>query len=282
MTDSATARSEATGTQRAVGRVAHQAPHGKELAGLSLAALGVVYGDIGTSPLYAMSECLSRTKTHAIAPGANGMYDPAQVLGVLSLFFWALMLVVVLKYLVFVLRADNKGEGGILALAALVEQTDRTPRRRLSVPVLLALFGAGLLYGDGIITPAISVLGAVEGLGEQSPAMADLIVPISVGILVGLFLVQRHGTGRIGGVFGWVMLVWFVAIAIAGMPYLLREPQILKSINPYYGVDFLVHHGSRGFFLLGSVVLVVTGGEALYADMGHFGKKPIRWAWYCV
>jgi KUP system potassium uptake protein len=247
----------------------------KELATLSLGALGVVYGDIGTSPLYSLRECLA--SDHGVDP------TPYNVFGVISLVFWALTLVVVVKYLTFIMRADNKGEGGILALAALLGRSDGPSRAlKIGVPVLLALFGAGLLYGDGIITPAISVLGAVEGLGEQSPAMADLIVPISVGILVGLFLVQRHGTGRIGGVFGWVMLVWFVAIAIAGMPYLLREPQILKSINPYYGVDFLVHHGSRGFFLLGSVVLVVTGGEALYADMGHFGKKPIRWAWYCV
>src|SRR4051812_1668605 len=282
MTDSATARSEATGTQRAVGRVAHQAPHGKELAGLSLAALGVVYGDIGTSPLYAMSECLSRTKTHAIAPGANGMYDPAQVLGVLSLFFWALMLVVVLKYLVFVLRADNKGEGGILALAALVEQADRSPRRRLSVPVLLALFGAGLLYGDGVITPAVSVLGAVEGIREQNPAFSELVVPISAAILIGLFWVQRVGTSRIGAVFGWVMLFWFVAIGVAGMPFIVRHPEVLQAVSPYYAVAFLSRNGMHGFLLLGSVVLCITGGEALYADMGHFGKTPIRVAWSFV
>jgi KUP system potassium uptake protein len=283
MTDTATARPEATGAQRAMSRNAHRRPHGKELAALSLGALGVVYGDIGTSPLYAMSECLSRTKTHAIAPGANGMYDPAQVLGVLSLFFWALMLVVVLKYLVFVLRADNKGEGGILALAALVQQTDRTPRRsRLSVPILLALFGAGLLYGDGVITPAVSVLGAVEGISEHNPALGELVVPISAAILIGLFWVQRVGTSRIGSVFGWVMLLWFVAIGIAGFRFILHRPEVLLAVSPHHAIAFLAHNGLRGFLLLGSVVLCITGGEALYADMGHFGRTPIRVAWSVV
>ncbi|MEO7734327.1 MAG: KUP/HAK/KT family potassium transporter, partial [Kofleriaceae bacterium] len=172
------------------------APHGKkQISAVSLGALGAVYGDIGTSPLYAMSECLSATKARSIRPGLDGMYQTSQVLGVLSLFFWALMLVVVLKYLVFVLRADNKGEGGILALAALVQQSDKTQRRtRLAVPILLALFGAGLLYGDGIITPAISVLGAVEGVRELNPAFHELVVPVSAAILIGLFWVQKVGT----------------------------------------------------------------------------------------
>jgi KUP system potassium uptake protein len=281
MTDNATARSEATGAQRAMSQPAHRRPHGQELAGLSLAALGVVYGDIGTSPLYAMSECLSRTKEHAIAP-VNGAYDAAQVMGVLSLFFWALMLVVVLKYLVFVLRADNKGEGGILALAALVEQTDRSTRRKLSVPVLLALFGAGLLYGDGVITPAVSVLGAVEGISEQNPAFSELVVPISAAILIGLFWFQRVGTHRIGSVFGWVMLLWFVAIGVAGGRFILHRPEVLLAVSPHYAIAFLAHNGLHGFLLLGSVVLCITGGEALYADMGHFGRTPIRVAWSAV
>jgi KUP system potassium uptake protein len=280
-----TARSEPTGTQRAVTAHAHRSPHGQELASLSLAALGVVYGDIGTSPLYAMSECLSSNpaKEHAIAPIAGTGYDPAQVLGVLSLFFWALVLVVVVKYLVFVLRADNKGEGGILALAALVQQSDKTPRRtKLTVPVLLALFGAGLLYGDGVITPAVSVLGAVEGISEQNPAFAELVVPISAAILIGLFYVQRFGTHRIGSVFGWVMLLWFFAIGVTGGRYILHSPEVLLAVSPHHAIDFLARNGSHGFLLLGSVVLCITGAEALYADMGHFGRTPIRVAWSVI
>jgi KUP system potassium uptake protein len=250
---------------------------------LSLGALGVVYGDIGTSPLYAMSECLAAGKEHALTPGLNGMYSQETVLGVLSLFFWALMLVVVLKYLVFVLRADNKGEGGILALAALVQQNDKGPRRtKLAVPILLALFGAGLLYGDGVITPAVSVLGAVEGISEQNPAFSELVVPISVAILIGLFWVQRVGTHRIGAVFGWVMLLWFFAIGAAGLPFIIRHPEVLKAVSPHYAVGFLASHGWTGFLLLGSVVLCITGGEALYADMGHFGRSPIRVAWTVI
>ncbi|HEX4419823.1 MAG TPA: potassium transporter Kup [Kofleriaceae bacterium] len=259
-------------------------PHSrKEIAALSLGALGVVYGDIGTSPLYAMNECLSATKEHAIHPIDHGMYEPAQVFGVLSLFFWAMMLVVVLKYLVFIMRADNKGEGGILALAALVQQSDKTQRRtRLAIPILLALFGAGLLYGDGVITPAVSVLGAVEGISEQNPAFAELVVPISAVILIGLFWVQRLGTHRIGTVFGWVMLVWFIAIGCAGVPFIVRHPEVLKAVSPHYAIGFLAHFGLRGYLILGSVVLCITGGEALYADMGHFGRTPIRVAWTVV
>jgi KUP system potassium uptake protein len=255
----------------------HHAIHGrKELAAMSLGALGVVYGDIGTSPLYAMKECLAWGHApHAIRP------DEFNVLGVVSLVLWALILVVVVKYLVFVLRADNKGEGGILALAALVEPA-AGKGRRLAIPVLLALFGAGLLFGDGVITPAISVLGAMEGLAEQSPALTYLIVPITIGILIGLFVVQRHGTGRIGGVFGWVMLAWFFAIGILGASEIANEPSVLRAINPYYGVAFLFTHGWHGFLLLGLVFLVVTGGEALYADMGHFGRTPIRLAWFAI
>jgi KUP system potassium uptake protein len=250
----------------------------KELALISLGALGVVYGDIGTSPLYAVKECLAYPHSpHAVPPTHDN------VLGVLSLVFWAMTLVVTVKYLVFVLRADNKGEGGILALSALGQQGDGpSALLKLSVPILLALFGAGLLFGDGVITPAISVLGAMEGLSEQNPALSYLVVPITVAILVGLFLVQRHGTGRIGGVFGWVMLVWFIAIAAAGVPQILREPHVLTAVNPWYAAHFMVTNHWHGFLLLGSVVLVITGGEALYADMGHFGKTPIRIAWSLV
>jgi len=255
----------------------HHAIHNrKELAAMSLGALGVVYGDIGTSPLYAMKECLAyKHAPHAIQPVEDN------VLGIVSLVTWALILVVVVKYLVFVLRADNKGEGGILALAALVVP-DAGRTKKLAIPLMLALFGAGLLFGDGIITPAISVLGAMEGLAEQSPTLTYLIPPITIGILIGLFVVQRHGTGRIGGVFGWVMLVWFIAIGVAGASEVGANPSVLRALNPYYGFAFLFTHGWHGFLLLGLVFLAVTGGEALYADMGHFGRLPIRLAWFAV
>jgi KUP system potassium uptake protein len=248
-----------------------------ELAWLSLGALGVVYGDIGTSPLYAMRECLTASDEHAtVSP-----MDPGNVLGIVSLFFWSLTLVVVVKYLVFIMRADNKGEGGILALAALVAGKARGTTR-LAIPILLALFGAGLLYGDGVITPAVSVLGAIEGLNEQSPQLHAFIVPISAVILIGLFFVQRYGTHRIGAVFGWVMLVWFFAIGAVGVPYIARHPEVLAAVSPHHAVAFLAGHGKIGFLLLGSVVLCITGAEALYADMGHFGRSPIRWAWTII
>jgi len=260
----------------------HPAQHGqepksvKELTWLSLGALGVVYGDIGTSPLYAMREAFTANPERGtLTPNASA------VMGITSLFFWALVLVVVVKYLVFIMRADNKGEGGILALAALVDRKIER-RTRLAIPILLALFGAGLLYGDGVITPAVSVLGAIEGLSEQSPKFAELIVPISAAILIGLFWVQRYGTHRIGSVFGWIMLLWFIAIGAAGVPFILRHPQILLAASPHHAISFLANHGKLGFLMLGAVVLCITGGEALYADMGHFGKKPIRWAWSVI
>ena len=247
----------------------------KDLALVSLGALGVVYGDIGTSPLYAMKECL--TGQHGAVPSHEN------VLGVLSLVFWALTLIICIKYLTFVLRADNRGEGGIQALAALVSSTDkRKTIPRLAVPILMALFGTGLLYGEGVLTPAISVLSAVEGLNVVTHQLEDLVVPITVGILSGLFVVQRFGTHRIGTVFGWIMLVWFFAIGIAGSVWIVREPAVLAAINPIHAVRFLTGNELKGFLLLGSVVLVVTGGEALYADMGHFGRRPIRLAWYAV
>ncbi len=278
-------------------------PHGpignRALALASLGALGVVYGDIGTSPLYAMKECLAWAPERADGKRvfANGLEASAHavppnlenVLGVLSLMFWALMLVVCLKYLVFVLRADNKGEGGILALAALVEGDDGKPKPRdpntkirIAVPILLGLFGTGLLFGDGAITPAISVLGAMEGLSEKSSALTYLVVPITVGILICLFAVQRFGTGKIGVAFGPVMLIWFFAIGILGLRWILVEPGVLSAINPLHAVTFLSDHGMHGFLLIGLVFLVVTGGEALYADMGHFGRRPIRIAWFTI
>src|SRR5262245_54109690 len=252
-------------------RAASPSTHARKvgLAGLVLGALGVVYGDIGTSPLYAVKECF------------GGEYGPAptqqNVLGVLSLVFWALFLVIVVKYLTFMMRADNRGEGGILALIALLR-----PSGRASVLVTLGLFGAALLYGDGIITPAISVLSAVEGLEIATPALAPWVVPLTVGILAGLFLGQRRGTVRVRSVFGPVRLVWFVSIALTGLPWVLAEPGVLAALSPDHAVRFLVAHGFHGFFVLGSVVLCITGGEALYADMGHFGPRPIRVAWYAV
>ncbi len=264
------------------------------MAWLSLGALGVVYGDIGTSPLYALKECFTHENPHRAAiesgylvfgqrPVIERVIESDNILGLLSLFVWSLILVVIVKYLVFVLRADNKGEGGTLALAALVAQkAPAQSRTRLAIPILLALFGTGLLFGEGIITPAISVMSAVEGLKEQSPSFARLVVPISAGILIGLFWVQRYGTGRIGSVFGWIMLLWFAAIAAAGIPYIVSYPEVLKALSPHYGAMFLATHGMHGFLLLGSVVLCITGCEALYADMGHYGRTPIRLAWAYV
>ncbi|HWP35208.1 MAG TPA: potassium transporter Kup [Thermodesulfobacteriota bacterium] len=240
-----------------------------------IAALGVVYGDIGTSPLYAVREAFQGP--HGVAPtGAN-------VLGVLSLVFWSLVLVVSVKYLVLLLRADNRGEGGIFALLALVPPAadPRAARlRRLAIP--LGLFGAALLYGDGIITPAISVLSAVEGLAIAAPAAGPAVVPVTVAILLLLFLAQRRGTGGIGRVFGPIMLLWFAAIGGLGARALAREPAVVAAVNPLHAVRFFAEHGAAGFAVLGAVVLVVTGSEALYADLGHFGRRPIRIGWFAV
>jgi KUP system potassium uptake protein len=234
----------------------------------------VVYGDIGTSVLYAMRE--SFHAMHGIA------VDHANVLGVLSLIFWALVLVISVKYAVFVLRADNRGEGGILALTSLVTPVGAMRRNSRWVLVMLGLFGTALLYGDGMITPVISVLGAVEGLEVATPLFRPYIVPITIAVLVGLFSVQRNGTGTVGKIFGPVTLLWFVTIAALGVMQIVRAPQVLAAVNPLLALDFFVRNGKSGFLVLGSVFLVVTGGEALYADMGHFGRRPIRTAWYTV
>ncbi len=246
------------------------APRGAALAALSLGALGVVYGDIGTSPLYALKECFGHLV--GISP------TPDNVLGVLSLVFWAMTLVVTFKYLSFVMRADNRGEGGILALMALVGRGDLSRKGRRAL-LVLGLVGAALLYGDGVITPAISVLGAVEGVAVAAPGLSRLVVPATVAILAGLFLVQRGGTARVGAVFGPVMLVWFACIALLGIRGIAWEPSVLRAAFPGYAVGFLARNGWHGFLVLGGVVLVITGGEALYADMGHFGRRPIRLAW---
>ncbi len=238
---------------------------------MAVAALGVVYGDIGTSPLYALRECFA-------APLGVGV-SHANVLGVLSLIFWALTLVIVVKYLTFVLRADNDGEGGILALLAILKGKHASAPRVLA---LIGIFGAALLYGDGMITPAISVLSAVEGLGIATHVLDPFVVPITVVLLVALFLLQKSGTERVGGIFGPATLLWFGTLVATGLPWVLRRPEVLQAIDPRHAVSFFVHHGRHGFLILGAVVLCVTGGEALYADMGHFGRRPIRLAWYAI
>jgi KUP system potassium uptake protein len=248
-------------------------PRGRALAALALGALGVVYGDIGTSPLYALRECFNGP--HGVAPTNENVF------GTLSLVFWSMTFVVTFKYLLVVMRADNRGEGGILALMALVSRSETTRRGRRSLAIL-GLAGAALLYGDGIITPAISVLGAVEGVAVAAPALGHLVAPISVLILVGLFAFQKRGTATVGAVFGPIMLVWFTCIAIAGVRGILLDPHVLLSISPHHAVRFFAAHKGHGFLVLGAVVLVITGGEALYADMGHFGRRPIRLAWLVV
>ena len=251
-------------------------PTGKRLAILSLTALGIVYGDIGTSPLYAFKDAFSGH--HAYVATEENVY------GVLSLITWALILIVTLKYMWLVVKADNRGEGGMMSLLALVLQQERRTedRRRRTILILLALFGTALLFGDGMITPAVSVLSAVEGLGVATPAFEPFVLIITLAILVGLFSVQRFGTARVGVLFGPVTLVWFLTIAVLGAAEIAREPQVLAAFSPHHAVSFFVHNGARGFFVLGAVVLAVTGAEALYADMGHFGKKPIRIAWFAA
>jgi KUP system potassium uptake protein len=247
----------------------------RHLLSLALGALGVVYGDIGTSPLYAVRECFHGP--HAIA------VTPANVLGVLSLIFWSLVLIISIKYLGFVLRAHNRGEGGILALMALALAA--RPGRRgepRNVLVALGLLGAALLYGDGVITPAISVLSAVEGLEVAAPVLQPFVLPVTVAILVSLFLIQSRGTRGLGAVFGPVMLVWFAVLAVLGVAQIASVPSVLAGLSPLPGFDLVARSGWHGFLVLGTVFLVVTGGEALYADLGHFGPRPIRLAWFAL
>jgi KUP system potassium uptake protein len=237
--------------------------------GLALGALGVVYGDLGTNPLFALAEAFG---------GDHGVpASPANVLGVLSLIFWALMLVVTLKYLTFVMRASNDGEGGILALLGLIPA-----RARPHALVLVILFGAALLYGDGVVTPAISVLSAVEGLKGAAPRLTSWIVPITIAILISLFLVQRKGTQGIGFAFGPVMILWFLAIGVLGAAQIVHTPIVLRALSPTYGIRYFVAGGWSAFSVLGAVILCIAGGEALYADMGHFGRRPIALAWYAI
>ena len=235
---------------------------------LSLGALGIVFGDIGTSPLYALRETLGHFPINRI-----------DVLGVLSLIFWSLIIVISIKYLVIVFRADNEGEGGALALLALLKQKATKHER---IFYMLAIFGAGLLLGDAMLTPAISVTSAIEGLKLISPKFDELIVPLSCIILFTLFFMQSHGTGKIGATFGPVLLIWFLTIGALGLNEIIKNPEVLFALNPYFGFEYLFNHGLKGYLLLGGVFLVVTGGEALYADIGHFGKNPIRYSWFFV
>jgi KUP system potassium uptake protein len=240
-------------------------------ATLALAALGVVYGDIGTSPLYTMKEVFAGA--HHPVP-----ITPENVLGILSLIFWSLTVVVTIKYVGFILRADNKGEGGIMALMALAlrpfDEGERRGRRRRVVVLTLGLFGAALFYGDGVITPAISVLSAVEGLEVATPAFKPYIIPITLIVLVALFFIQRHGTGRVGVLFGPICMVWFATLALLGILNIASHPGVLQALDPRHGMGFFLAQPHLAFLSLGAVVLALTGAEALYADMGHFGRTP--------
>jgi len=239
---------------------------------LVLGALGVVYGDIGTSPLYTEQVIFTSYRATAHVTAANAF-------GVVSLIFWALMVMVSIKYAGFIIRAHNRGDGGIMALTALLQ---RSRVAKGAVLVTLGIFGAGLFFGDGIITPAISVLGSLQGLKVATPALAHLVVPLSVGVLIGLFVLQRFGSGTIGWLFGPVILVWFTAIGVLGLNEVLKDPAVLQGLSPSWGIRFLVNHGVAGYLTLGGVVLAVTGAEALYADRGHFGASPIRLGWFGI
>jgi KUP system potassium uptake protein len=245
----------------------------RSLTRATIGALGVVYGDIGTSPLYALKEATA---------AAGGATDAATVLGVLSLIFWSLFLVITLKYIVLILRSDNAGEGGILSLLALVQQKIGTTSVWAGRFLALAALGTALFYCDALITPAISVLSAVEGLESLNPTFEHLVLPITLGIMTALFLVQRRGTARVGGMFGPIMVIWFVTIGVLGVLAIVREPRVLQALFPGYGITLLARHPTLALAILGAVFLVLTGGEALYADMGHFGKQPVRLAWFTL
>ncbi|MGE3341777.1 MAG: KUP/HAK/KT family potassium transporter [Candidatus Altimarinota bacterium] len=250
--------------------VGKESPRGRYLAALSLSAMGVVYGDIGTSPLYAVRECFYGPHKVAVSEG--------NVFGILSLIFWTVVIVVTLKYHVYVLRADNRGEGGILALMALVHRRVKGYSRWLVMA--LGLFGAALLYADGVLTPAISVLGAMEGLDVGNIGLGKFIVPASVVILVGLFLFQKRGTAGVGAVFGPIIVIWFLVLAVLGIRGIMLHPGVLSALNPVYAVQFFSENGLAGFLVLGAVFLVATGGEALYADLGHFHERAIQIDWF--
>src|SRR4051794_37817419 len=242
----------------------------------TIGALGVVYGDIGTSPLYALKEA-------AKAAAHGGALTPDAILGVVSLIMWALILIISLKYALLILRADNRGEGGIVALLALLSARNAQPGTWRAQLLIVGLVGAALLYGDGAITPAISVLSAIEGLKVDAPALAPAVVPITIVILVGLFVMQKQGAGVIGRIFGPVMLTWFIVLGLLGIHGIAQVPSVLAAVNPFYAFNFLVHENFHvSFAILGAAFLAVTGGEAMYADMGHFGRVPIRLAWFGI
>jgi KUP system potassium uptake protein len=250
-------------------------PHPLPLAA-TLGALGVVYGDIGTSPLYALKEA-ARAAAH------GSVVTPAAVYGVVSLILWALVLIISIKYALLILRADNRGEGGIVALLALLHARNARPGTWRARLLIVGLVGAALLYGDGAITPAISVLSAIEGLKVDAPSLAPAVVPITVVILVALFAMQKRGTGFIGRIFGPVMLGWFIVLAALGIHGIVKHPAVLAAVSPLYAVNFLIHENFHiSFAILGAAFLAVTGGEAMYADMGHFGRLPIRLAWFAI
>jgi KUP system potassium uptake protein len=246
-------------------------PSKARLATISIAAMGVVYGDIGTSPLYTMKEVFNGP--HAVA------VTPDNLLGILSLIFWALTITVSLKYVMFITRADNRGEGGIMALTSLALRTSGAGPKMMWLMSILGIFGAALFYGDAVITPAMSVLSAVEGLEIATPMFKPYVVPITIGVIVGLFLFQPRGTASVGALFGPVMMFWFGTLGALGAWNILKHPDIIAAINPWYAVHFFLENRMHGFLALGAVVLAITGGEALYADMGHFGRRPIKWAW---
>ena len=248
--------------------------HKKGLGVLMLAAIGVVFGDIGTSPLYALKECFDAE--HGIA------FSPEALYGVISMMIWALILVVTFKYVLFVMRADNKGEGGVLSLMALALRSVKSGTKEYFVLMILGMLGACMLIGESVITPAISVLSAVEGIEIAAPALHKFIIPISLVILVALFLIQKQGTAAVGKLFGPVTLAWFLTLAVLGIINIGDAPQIIEAFNPAYAVRFIIDHPTTAYIVMGAVVLVVTGVEALYLDMGHFGRTPVRYAWLLV
>ncbi|HEX3737463.1 MAG TPA: KUP/HAK/KT family potassium transporter, partial [Solirubrobacterales bacterium] len=247
--------------------------HRLGMAALALGALGVVFGDIGTSPLYALQ---------AVFSADHGAVKPTEqdVFGVISLVFWSITLIVSIEFVLFIMRADNDGEGGILALIAKIEMTKLDSRRVKIALIAIGMFGVALFYGDGMITPAISVLSAVEGVKVVTPSLESMVVPVAIAVLVALFVIQRFGTNRIGRVFGPVMLLWFAVIAAVGLGQVVAHPEIVKALLPSYGVEFFGRHFGTAFISLGAIVLTITGAEALYADMGHFGRPPISRAWF--
>jgi KUP system potassium uptake protein len=253
----------------------HPAAHGAGVFGLALGALGVVFGDIGTSPLYALKTVFS-LDDGAVRPTSGDVY------GVISLVFWSITVVVSIKYVVFILRADNDGEGGVMALAALVRGRLQGATRLVAVSMMLGVVGASLFYGDSLITPAISVLSAIEGIEVAAPNLTALVLPAGLVIVAVLFAVQRWGTHRVGRLFGPIMVLWFVVLAVIGIPQIVAHPDILLALSPTYIIGFVGSHPYIAFIAMGAVVLAITGAEALYADMGHFGRPPIRRAWFAV